>query len=99
MKKFHLAKDALNEINYEINSKGSIEFDEEELNNVLEELDLYQKLKRKFATDTQGLVNLYQEFLDEKNALEDNEIMIDALEKEKVKLTTKATQLAEKNYT
>ena len=92
-------KDYLNEINYEINSRGSVEFDEEELNNVLEKLDLYQKLKRKFGTDTEGLVKIYQDFLLEKESLENNELKIEDLIEQQKMLKADCLNLAETLHT
>lgn len=93
--KFNLAKDYLNEINYEINSRSSIEFDEEELNTVLEQLDLYQKLKRKFGTDTGGLVKIFSDFLEEKESLENNEMKIEDLVDQQKMLKVDCLNLAE----
>lgn len=95
IEKFNLAKDYLNEINYEINSKGTIEFDEEELNTVLEKLDLYQKLKRKFGTDTEGLVKIYNDFLHEKESLESNELKIEELIQKQKLLKADCLNIAE----
>ena len=95
IEKFNLAKDALNEVNYDINAKGLIEVDEEELNNVIEELDQYQKLKRKFGTDTEGIIKIYEDFLNEKEALENNEINLEKLHLKRDEITKKCTDLAE----
>ncbi len=99
LEKFNLAKDYLNEINYEVNSRGSVELDEEELNNVLEKLDLYQKLKRKFGTDTEGLVKIYQDFLLEKESLENNELKIEDLIEQQKMLKADCLNLAETLHT
>lgn len=99
IEKFNLAKDYLNEINYEINSRSTIEFDEEELNAVLEKLDLYQKLKRKFGTDTEGLVKIYSDFLIEKEALESNELKIEDLIEQQKMLRADCLNLAEELHT
>lgn len=92
---FYLAKDALNEVNYELNNQASMEVDEAELNSVLEELDLYQKLKRKFGTDTEGLIKIYQDFIQEKESLENNENHLEQLIQRKESLTKECFEKAE----
>ncbi len=65
---FKNAQEILHDINYKVNKTVDGEYDEQELENTLTELDSYQKLKRKFSVETEGLITLYQEF---KKQLED----------------------------
>lgn len=95
IEKFQVAKDALTEVNYEVNAKGTIELDEEELHNVIEELDLYQKLKRKFGTDTGGIIEIHSCFKNEKEQLENSEFSLSQLKREQKKLTQECMDLAE----
>lgn len=53
------------DFSYEINMKELDENDELNLEEVLEELDRYQKLKRKFSVNTEELKELYKGFQDE----------------------------------
>ncbi|MDP7321263.1 MAG: AAA family ATPase [Bacteriovoracaceae bacterium] len=70
LNQFFHAKEILTDLNYKINSSLEIEFDEDEFESIIDELDHIQKLKRKFNTDTQGLIDIYQKFLSEKDQIE-----------------------------
>lgn len=94
--KFYTAKDLLNEINYEISNNSQAEFNEEELNDIIEHLDLYQKLKRKFGTDTEGLIKIYKDFSEEKELLEGHELHLEKLKSKETELIEKCTAIAEK---
>lgn len=94
--KFYAAKDLLSELSYEIASQMQTDFDEQELNETIEHLDFYQKLKRKFGTDTEGLIEIYQDFLKEKESLENHEMQLESLLKKEKELEGMCFELAEK---
>jgi DNA repair protein RecN (Recombination protein N) len=66
---FENAKESLNEINYKLSSNNEDDHLEIDLDSVVERLDSYQKLKRKFSTDTKGLIDIWNELLIEKKSL------------------------------
>lgn len=88
---FLVAKEILVELNYKINSQSDIDFNEEEFENVLGELDLYQRLKRKYSVDTDGLVDIYRKFSDERSHLSTIEVKLEELK-------NKIASLKEKTY-
>ena len=67
---FHQAKELLNDLNYALNQDSTIDISEEEFEAVLSRLDSYQRLKRKFNADTKELINLYNDFLTERDEVE-----------------------------
>lgn len=68
--RFENALTILEDFSFSISSDDSHEDSKERLEEVLTELDLYQTLKRKYKTDTAGLIGTYESF---KNELEDIE--------------------------
>lgn len=65
--------DQLAVLEQEIERKLSFEFDPEELEGVLERLDSYQKLKKKFGGTVESILQNQVEFLKEKKQLEELE--------------------------
>jgi DNA repair protein RecN (Recombination protein N) len=94
--KFYLAKDLISESYYEIEKHSSAEFDENEINEIIDRLDCYQKLKRKFSTDAEGLEHLLNQFKVELSNFQNNDEQISNLNLEIEKLKTKCFELAEK---
>jgi DNA repair protein RecN (Recombination protein N) len=66
---FSSAKESLNEINYKVSAINEIDHIDIDLDSVMERLDSYQKLKRKFSTDTKGLLKIWEELVTEKKSL------------------------------
>ncbi len=66
--------DQLAMLEQEIEKKLSFEFDPEELEGVLERLDSYQKLKKKFGGTVESILQNQVEFLKEKKQLEELEV-------------------------
>ena len=62
---FAQAQETLTELNYKINSSLEFDFDEEEFETVIDELDQYQKLKRKYGVETERLLEIQAEFQQE----------------------------------
>lgn len=91
---FHNAKEILNDLNYKVNSHSEVDFDEEEFESVLEELDLYQKLKRKYSVDTQGLIEITQRFSEERANISTIELQLNDLENKITSLENEAYKLA-----
>ncbi len=78
-------------------SKADIDIDEEtSLDDVLDRLDQYQKLKRKFNIDTFELKGLLNEFQDQITELENIENRFNSLLADKDKLETKLYEQASK---
>lgn len=93
---FFSAKEMLQDLNFRINLEQNTEFPEEEYDELIEKLDEYQKLKRKFNTDTKGLEQVFTDFqaqLDEITTISDN---IGTLEGELEALLSKANNVATK---
>lgn len=61
-------QDYLSELSYSLAS-SDMTMDEEDLDAIMEKLDLYQKLKRKFGVETSELSKLFEEFSQELNQL------------------------------
>ncbi|MGE3608943.1 MAG: DNA repair protein RecN [Bacteriovoracaceae bacterium] len=67
-------EDKIFELQQSINKKLDFEFDPEELEGVLDRLDLYQKLKKKFGGSVESILQHQIDFLKEKTQLEELEI-------------------------
>ncbi len=93
---FFNAKEALQEVSYEISLLQNQSVDEDELSETIERLDLYQKLKNKFATDTEGLVKKHRDFQKEQNELKSLDINFDKLIVKKETLTSTCLEIANK---
>ncbi len=92
--KLFTAKEALIDISYKINQSLDLDYDEIEFEDVLTELDSYQKLKRKFGVDTQGLVDTYQSFQKEKESINHTSNDITQIKKEISEYSKHANDLA-----
>ena len=93
---FFNAKESLSDISYEISLLQNQSLDEEELDETMERLDLYQKLKSKFATDTQGLVKTYKDFLKEQEELKTLDLNFDKLILKRDTVSSTCLELAKK---
>ena len=87
----------LSELKYEFDKKLNIEIDPTQLDQVLDRLDMYQRLKKKFGGDTETILKCWDDFKVEKLNLESLDINFDVLEKKlltlEVELKTKAEKL------
>lgn len=91
---FILAKDTLSDLNYSLNLTATQELDEEAFEEIIDKLDIYQKLKRKFNTTTEGLVTIYQDFITEKDQIKNLNQNLDELEKQLTEHKNLAFKLA-----
>ena len=91
---FFQAKELLNEINYKINSSSDYDFNEEEFEHVINELDQYQKLKRKYSVETEGLIEIFTNFKIEREAIESIDSELAELKENITVLTSQAKVLA-----
>ncbi len=73
------AEDLIYRVQTEIERKLSIEIDPAELEGVLERLDMYQKLKKKFGGSVESILQSQVEFMKEKSQLEELDINLDGL--------------------
>lgn len=78
--KFRAAWEDLREINFLLNKDLDFELSDSELASVIDRLDTYKKLQRKFGTDTAGLVQQVNEFSKEKEKLENIDTDLKTLE-------------------
>lgn len=93
---FQNAKEVLNDINYKVNSSLEMDFNEEEFDSVLNSLDSYQKLKRKFNVDTEGLISILKNFQLERDEIGNIHESINLYEERITRLKLQAFDLAEK---
>ena len=97
------AKENLSELSFSISKKMDFEHDDEELQDIIETLDCYQKLKRKFNTETAELEVIYQQFKDEYTLLENSDIEVEKLKErinsKKELCWTKANNIHESRVT
>ena len=83
------------EISYEISRKTGIENEDNDFESILDELDLYQKLKRKFGGSTEFLVESWKNFELELKELDNISIKIEEIERNLSEATERATTLAQ----
>jgi DNA repair protein RecN (Recombination protein N) len=86
----------LSELSYAISKNNENDLNEDDIDNIVSRLDDYQRLKRKFSTDTQGLEELVLKFTKDKNELENFTFSKSNLEKEIKLLEGECLELAEK---
>lgn len=75
-------------------SKGTEEVDESQINDVVDTLDKYQKLKKKYNCDTEKLISYLQEFKGELQELSSLKETIERKEKELLTLESNTFNLA-----
>lgn len=78
----------------EIDKKISMEIDEEDLETILERLDMYQKLKKKFGGSVETVLQTQVDFLKEKSQLEGLDFNLEDLDKKLIKLQTELEKQA-----
>lgn len=93
-------QDQLEELNQVINKKFDYEIEPEELEGVLERLDLYQKLKKKFGGSVETMNATYLEYINERESLQNLEENLssiqDKISKAEKELKHKASFLRQK---
>lgn len=95
LEKIQEAQASLQDVSYNLSRYSNIEVDEQELEDILNRLDSYMKLKRKFNVDTDGLVNIYRDFTHELQSLSGAENDILQLTKEIATLEKTALKKAQ----
>jgi len=93
---FQNAHEVLKDLSYSINTKQEMEINEEDFNDIIDRLDSYQKLKRKFHTSTEELVKLYQDFLLERDEFQNYEESLDLYKQRIDTLKAESLRLANK---
>lgn len=88
------SQQTLQDVSFTLSKFSNIEVDEEELENIVSRLDLYMKLKRKFNVNTNGLVNIYQEFSQELQSLTNLESDLTSLEADIARLQKSSQKIA-----
>jgi DNA repair protein RecN (Recombination protein N) len=91
---FATAKDLLSDLQYRVSSLEESDLQDIELDVVIEKLDGYQRLKRKFSTDTDGLLEIQRELTDEKESLNNISDNLLNLEERSFTLTSQSIKAA-----
>lgn len=86
LEKLDLVKTSLEELSFDIQSYLNDEFDNELFDDVINQLDLYQKLKRKFNCSTEELEVIYTDLVSEYSSLQELESQF-KISEENIKLT------------
>ena len=94
LSEFQNACSVIIESSFKLNSSYNDDVDETELEGILDRLDSYQKLKRKFKVETAGLQDLLDSFIQERQESENLENMIDLYEERIRSLSAEAFSLA-----
>lgn len=93
---FNDSFEVLKDISYQLSLKQDLEYNQEEFNYIIDRLDQYQVLKRKFNVDTEGLIKLYDDFKLEQNDFENVEDSIIIFEQRVEDLTSLCHKIARK---
>ena len=91
---FYNAKECITNLNYKINNSLDVDFDEQDFEDVIDELDQYSKLKRKYSVETKELSELYAKLIKEREELENIDQQIVDLKSHISKIEKQATKLA-----
>jgi DNA repair protein RecN (Recombination protein N) len=91
--------DKLTSLKLHIEKKLNVEIDHANLDDVLERLDMYQRLKKKFGGNTDSIQKCYEEFELEKQQLESLDLNCDALENKISKTEQELREKAERIHT
>jgi DNA repair protein RecN (Recombination protein N) len=86
----------LEDVSFSLNQVDLEENSDSDLEEVLEKLDLYQKLKRKYSCDTESLIQLKSDFEKELNDLDDIEFEIKKTSDRVSDLYQKGSKLAKR---
>lgn len=76
------AQSLLEDFHYDLQKKLDFEVSEDELNEIENRLDHYQKAKRKFSTDTEGLVKTLTSYQEELTNIQNHDSNVKMLEEE-----------------
>ncbi len=91
---FYNAQGILEDLNYSLNSMQVLEFDESAFSKIIDRLDYYQTLKRKFKVDTEGLEKILEEFKLERQEAHNLESSIELYKERLTLLNNKNLELA-----
>lgn len=87
-------EDFISNLHMGIEQKLNIEIDPEELEGVLERLDIYQRLKKKFGGSVESILQSQVEFMKEKSQLEELDINLEGLNSQIKQSFDKLTKLS-----
>lgn len=96
LERLHAAKQLLEETSYQLARSKDQEFNEEDLENTIQRLDSYQKLKRKFGGSTENVVAQYTRFKEELSGFSNMDQQLQDLNRQLNMAHKKATELAQK---
>lgn len=91
---FYTAQTIISDLNYSLNAVSTVEINENEFESVIDRLDHYQTIKRKFKVDTNGLQKILEGFKLERAEAENLETSIELYLKRVEKLKIETTALA-----
>ncbi|MCK5882244.1 MAG: AAA family ATPase [Bacteriovoracaceae bacterium] len=94
LEKLHNAGQALEEVSFDLSKELDNEFEEQDLENIIDRLDTYQKLKRKFGGSTEQLLSAYTQLKKELSQLIQADSFIAELEAELKDLIVMAWEAA-----
>lgn len=86
--------DKLHLLMIELEKKFDIEIDPEELEGVIERLDVYQKLKKKFGGSVETILQSQVEFLKERDQLQELDVDLDEIKSKILTLKNDLTKLS-----
>ena len=90
------AKELLEDSSFELSKECNNDYSDEEFDSIIDELDGYQKLKRKFkCNSTEELVNLYQDLNSKIETFAKLDFQIEATKEKLVKIETTTCKIAE----
>ena len=96
IEKLYDAKSILEDVSYDLSKTLDTENDSEDLEFVLDRLDTYQKLKRKFGGTTETMLSMFHEFQIELQSFINIDERIDLVNKKIIALETHCNELANK---
>ena len=91
---FQQTEESLNELVYKLNSENSVEDSDIDFDSIINELDQYTKLRRKFNCSTEDLAALLIEFNSQKEEIDNFELNLEKLENDVLLLKKQAFDLA-----
>jgi len=91
---FQQTEESLNDLVYKLNSENSVEDTDIDFDSIINELDQYTKLRRKFNCSTEDLTALLIEFNSQKEEIDNFELNLEKLENDVLLLKKEAFDLA-----
>lgn len=97
--KLYEVKALLEDVSFDLSKDLDVSVEDEDLNEVIDRLDMYQKLKRKFGGSTEKMILVFEEFQNELNNFNDLDEKITLTTKQVSQLEAQCFSLAEELHT